>query len=460
MIAAGINAKALSTYMGHASVVITYDLYGHLMPGNEAKAGRLLDALRSCLSSNLKAAAAPPATTPRTLAPRGAASWQADAPRLGAMSPLEFTVAVLPPFTPVFEVEGQQPSYGATWDQLPRVRVDGEPSDTLREVLRRACTESGVRLTDEMQRIPASDRAARGLPPRPEDAADHLVYLQFRRPDDDILDHPDPEYPVLRRDAHSRDTVAVVRDERGRAVWRKPGLDATIAELIDAAEAGLLDGDPFQPYLIPSIPQGDLGGLAQWDQLKVALDLLWKLTLAAGAVEGAVAFSDRVRELLRRRSDVATDALERNAQAWVERNAAPRDLVRMLAMKPRTTAEVAGLLGCSTGEAEAILWALGFAFEPSGEVWVHRGDETAHLIASEIDVCFLDPFVYGQDDDLLEEVLRDRLTRFLESGEAPSYQEAVDLVQRSLSEDLELTWIQRRTRHLKRHLRRIGKRTN
>jgi integrase len=44
MIAAGVNAKALTTYMGHASVAITYDRYGHLMPGNEAEAAALLDA--------------------------------------------------------------------------------------------------------------------------------------------------------------------------------------------------------------------------------------------------------------------------------------------------------------------------------------------------------------------------------------------------------------------------------
>jgi integrase len=43
MIAAGVNAKALSTYMGHASVTITFDRYGHLMPGNEAEAAKLLD---------------------------------------------------------------------------------------------------------------------------------------------------------------------------------------------------------------------------------------------------------------------------------------------------------------------------------------------------------------------------------------------------------------------------------
>lgn len=44
MIAAGVNAKALSAYMGHASVTITFDRYGHLMPGNEAEAAGLLDA--------------------------------------------------------------------------------------------------------------------------------------------------------------------------------------------------------------------------------------------------------------------------------------------------------------------------------------------------------------------------------------------------------------------------------
>jgi len=44
MIAAGVNAKALSTYMGHATIGITLDRYGHLMPGNEDQAAGLLDA--------------------------------------------------------------------------------------------------------------------------------------------------------------------------------------------------------------------------------------------------------------------------------------------------------------------------------------------------------------------------------------------------------------------------------
>ena len=44
MIAAGVNAKALSTFMGHSSVMITLDRYGHLFPGSEDEAAVLLDA--------------------------------------------------------------------------------------------------------------------------------------------------------------------------------------------------------------------------------------------------------------------------------------------------------------------------------------------------------------------------------------------------------------------------------
>jgi len=44
MIEAGVNAKAISTYMGHSSVATTFDKYGHLFDGNEAQAAELLDA--------------------------------------------------------------------------------------------------------------------------------------------------------------------------------------------------------------------------------------------------------------------------------------------------------------------------------------------------------------------------------------------------------------------------------
>jgi integrase len=43
MIAAGCNAKSLSTFMGHANIAVTHDLYGHLMKGSEDEAAALLD---------------------------------------------------------------------------------------------------------------------------------------------------------------------------------------------------------------------------------------------------------------------------------------------------------------------------------------------------------------------------------------------------------------------------------
>jgi hypothetical protein len=44
LIAAGVNAKALTVYMGHASLSTTHDLYCHLMRGSEDEAIALVDA--------------------------------------------------------------------------------------------------------------------------------------------------------------------------------------------------------------------------------------------------------------------------------------------------------------------------------------------------------------------------------------------------------------------------------
>ena len=43
MIAAGVNVKALSAFMGHANITVTLDQYGHLLPGAEDEAAGLLD---------------------------------------------------------------------------------------------------------------------------------------------------------------------------------------------------------------------------------------------------------------------------------------------------------------------------------------------------------------------------------------------------------------------------------
>lgn len=44
MIAAGVDAKSISVFMGHADIQTTFDIYGHLMPGGEEEAVRRLNA--------------------------------------------------------------------------------------------------------------------------------------------------------------------------------------------------------------------------------------------------------------------------------------------------------------------------------------------------------------------------------------------------------------------------------
>jgi integrase len=56
LIAAGVNAKTITTYMGHASIQTTYDLYGKLVPGSEAEAAALVDAYLARADSVLRIA--------------------------------------------------------------------------------------------------------------------------------------------------------------------------------------------------------------------------------------------------------------------------------------------------------------------------------------------------------------------------------------------------------------------
>jgi integrase len=60
MVAAGVNAKALSQFMGHSSIKVTFDLYGHLMPGSEREAAGMLDAFLERASSQARIAAVHP----------------------------------------------------------------------------------------------------------------------------------------------------------------------------------------------------------------------------------------------------------------------------------------------------------------------------------------------------------------------------------------------------------------
>jgi integrase len=66
LIDAGVNAKALQTFMGHSTIQMTFDLYGHLMPGSREQARELVDRYIEAAvgEARVEAASADPCPSP------------------------------------------------------------------------------------------------------------------------------------------------------------------------------------------------------------------------------------------------------------------------------------------------------------------------------------------------------------------------------------------------------------
>jgi integrase len=58
MLDAGVTIDKVSKFMGHASITVTIDRYGHLLPGGEAEAAALLDAYHERRSTGARVASA------------------------------------------------------------------------------------------------------------------------------------------------------------------------------------------------------------------------------------------------------------------------------------------------------------------------------------------------------------------------------------------------------------------
>lgn len=335
------------------------------------------------------------------------------------MDNLEIRVAVVGAFETVFDLPNGSPPFGTPSADLEQTTVRAQPDMPLREVLRRACDQLGITLTTMAREAEESYLRDEGIEAGELHVADKLVYIAFRRSDDDdVLEAG--EFRTLRRDQRMTSTVAIVRDAEGRAVWKRPGLEATMAQLLDAAAVGLVEGDPLQPYLIPSIPQGDPGLLGEWKAFAESLRVLWVVIEAMAAVGGAL----QLLELLKnRRSTRVPEIVEKEAPGWTERGAAPADFFRFLIAKPRSSTEVASLLGCSVAEVQALLWGLGFAYDDDAGQWRYGGDTAARFLGKDVDWSFADLFIGQDGQDRFREFVAQRLARVLETGTVPTHEE-------------------------------------
>jgi hypothetical protein len=200
------------------------------------------------------------------------------------------------------------------------------------------------------------------------------------------------------------------------------------SDLIRASQAGTLEGDPLRPYLMLDFGWGDAPP-PDWATIQQGLEVVWQALQALGVVGGAVAAVSKGKEWLANRVGRARDALSSHPE-WMHKGYRPYQFEALLASRAWTPAGLAPLLGCSEGEAEAVLWAMGYTFNPDAKRWERAGDEAAEMLAN-INIAIAWAEKQGKG---WEPSFRRWLMRYLDTGECPPFES----LQPSFEDDEEL----------------------
>ncbi len=314
--------------------------------------------------------------------------------------PLKITVALAgDPETALVQSEGSilgmrhPEDFEQPYEARLKVEIDAEVSDTLRTVLGRAAEAFGVR--------------AKTWSPDPMES---VAFVDF---------HRDGEAPSLRSE------LALV-DEQGRVRFTHRWKEVTYRELLAAEEAGTLAGDPRRPYLLLQPGIGN-GLMVDWQTLVVAWVVFWEILDKTDITLSLGERAKRALEKLRGRGGDAPAVLEGLYAGWQERGGRVDNIDALLGQRPWHLQDLADLLGCSTGQAEAFLLGAGYAASPQTGLWSRGQDEVAQLLHGNLE--FVIHMAMTTRRDAVERVLRDRLERLLETGEAPplDWQDLADL---------------------------------
>lgn len=169
-------------------------------------------------------------------------------------------------------------------------------------------------------------------------------------------------------------------DEAGVASWGHPFENVAFGDLLRAAEAGALPGDPLRPYLVLNPPMGN-GVSALWpivlEAWRTVLPVLERIDIVGGGfVVPAAWLLNRLRNRLRRTPAV----LERRHEEWAARGALPLEFLQFLDQRPWPQERLARLLGCTTEEAGALLAGRGFTYDPEDRRWHLLSNADARLL--------------------------------------------------------------------------------
>lgn len=307
--------------------------------------------------------------------------------------PLEVVVALIANPGDPFRSQAPESEWNRPYAERTKVTLAVAEDESLAEVLERAAAQLSL--------VPPTDFVPQGFSATRSRVA-------FYRPDDEagFGERYVPRFLL--------GEVTLV-DGGGRVIFGARNLRAiTYRELLAAAEAGVLGGDPLRPYLIIEVGYGDMPppDLALLLEGLAALRETMQVVVEAG---GALMVAKWVRDAVRHRLRRGQEALEKNKE-WIHRGYSPYQFVALIRSRAWTTHELATALGCGADEAEAMLWVLGFAQDPENGRWVPGGDEPAEVLR-QLQTEFV---IAGHDrtsDWTLE--LQRRTRAYLETGEPP-----------------------------------------
>jgi hypothetical protein len=278
-------------------------------------------------------------------------------------------------------------------DILPRKELN-RPYSERKKVLLRVNDEV---LVSQMLRDAASHLGLSGWAAEPR-------WIGFYRPED--AEQVPPEFFLM------LPTV----DARGSAHWVAPPHDVPLADVLRAADQGFLYGDPRRMHIALVPPVGD-GVLPDWQTIAHALELL-KTVAEYLAIPGGVAATFAVfRDRLKGRGPVAASTVKRHSSTWRRKGADPYAFEEWLAGGAWRPEQICQHLECSVEEAEAVLWAYGFAACDDGR-WRREIDEEAQLLADNMRMMVRMSISQADDDQLIEE-FSGRAQKLVDTGEAP-----------------------------------------
>jgi hypothetical protein len=269
------------------------------------------------------------------------------------------------------------------FDKRPQTEVLAADDDTLGQVLTRGLAALGYASRGLIAFLPSS--------------------IGFWRPEDEVGRLGGTTY-----------VLAVVQHD-GSAVWRMYS-EVTVHELMTSARAGAVNGDPTRIYAVMIPPIGN-GLLPAWP------DLIHMLTIAKTALEvlalpGAVVATHAAISRWRRQSAGAVKAIETRSPTWADRGLDPYFFDRWLDDQPWQVDDLAVLLGCTTAEAEAVLWSFGFAAASSG-LWRRDDDEEATML-SRLTTDLIGTTTVGATDAQIDAEVTRRFRHLATTGKAPA----------------------------------------